>query len=97
MPKIASKNLRQGKIKMNILSNLNRCLNLSANIDQTGRALIQDIVISMMDEGVVAVVPIETDRDPIENESFKIYSLRTAKIIQWYPRAVQVKEPAVFL
>lgn len=72
-------------------SDFNRCLNLSANIDQTGRALIQDIVISMMDEGVVAVVPIEVDRDPIENESFKIYSLRTAKIIQWYPRAVQVR------
>lgn len=72
-------------------SDFNRCLNLSANIDQTGRALIQDIVISMMDEGVVAVVPVEVDRDPIENESFKIYALRTAKIIQWYPQDVQVR------
>lgn len=72
-------------------SDFNRCLNLSANIDQTGRALMQDIVISMMDEGVVAVVPVEVDRDPIENESFKIYSLRTAKIIQWYPQDVQVR------
>ena len=53
---------------------------------------------TMMDEDVAAVVLIEADRDPIENESFKIYSLRTAKIEdnQWYPRAVQVKEPAVF-
>ena len=72
-------------------SDFNRCLNLSANIDQTGRALMQDIVISMMDEGVVAVVPVEVDRDPIENESFKIYSLRTAKIVQWYPQDVQVR------
>lgn len=72
-------------------SDFNRCLTLSANIDQTGRALIQDIVISMMDEGVVAVVPVEADRDPFENDSFKIYSLRTAKIIQWYPNDVQVR------
>ena len=72
-------------------SDFNRCLNLSANVDQTGRALMQDIVISMMDEGVVAVVPVEVDRDPIENESFKIYSLRTAKIVQWYPQDVQVR------
>lgn len=72
-------------------SDFNRCLTLSANIDQTGRALIQDIVISMMDEGVVAVVPVEVDRDPFENDSFKIYSLRTAKIIQWYPNDVQVR------
>lgn len=72
-------------------SEFNRCLTLSANIDQSGRALLQDIVISMMDEGVVAVVPVEVDRDPVENDSFKIYSLRTAKIIQWYPQHVQVR------
>lgn len=72
-------------------SDFNRCLTLHANIDQTGRSLIQDIVISMMDEGVVAVVPVEVDRDPFENDSFKIYSLRTAKIIQWYPQDVQVR------
>lgn len=82
---------KDGRYLETIDSDFNRCLNLSANIDQTGRALMQDIVISMMDEGVVAVVPVEVDRDPIENESFKIYTLRTAKIIQWYPQDVQVR------
>lgn len=82
---------KDGRYLETIDSDFNRCLNLSANIDQTGRALLQDIVISMMDEGVVAVVPVEVDRDPIENESFKIYTLRTAKIIQWYPQDVQVR------
>lgn len=72
-------------------SYLNRALTISANIDQTGRALMQDIVISMLDEGCVAVVPFETDVDPRETESFDIYSLRVGKIIDWRPKQIRVE------
>lgn len=71
-------------------SGLNNCLQLEANIDQTGRALIQDIVMSMFNEGVVAVVPVDTDINP-DTGSYDILTLRTAKIIEWYPRHVKVK------
>lgn len=71
-------------------SNLNSCLSLEANVDQTGRAFIQDVVMSMFDEGVVAIVPIETDRDP-DKGSFEIYSMRTGKILEWFPRHVRVR------
>lgn len=70
-------------------SDLNNCLTLEANKDQTSRALLIDITMSMFDEGVVAVVPIECDVDPIKS-SFKIYSLRTGKITAWYPDHVRV-------
>lgn len=70
-------------------STLNNCLNLEANIDQTGREFIQDIVVSMCDEGSVAIVPIETDLDPKTN-SYKIYSMRTGKITGWYPKHIRV-------
>lgn len=70
-------------------SDLNNCLTLEANKDQTSRALLIDITMSMFDEGVVAVVPIECDVDPIKS-SFKIYSLRTGKITAWYPEHVRV-------
>lgn len=72
-------------------SYLNRALTISANIDQTGRALMQDIVISMLDEGCVAVVPFETDVDPRNTESFDIYSLRVGKIIDWRPKQIRVE------
>lgn len=72
-------------------SGLNRCLNLEANIDQTGQAFIQDVVMSMFDEGVVAMVPIETDLDPKVTKSYDIYSMRTGKIIEWYPAHVKVR------
>lgn len=72
-----------------INSDLNNCLTLEANKDQTSRALLIDITMSMFDEGVVAVVPIECDVDPIKS-SFKIYSLRTGKITAWYPEHVRV-------
>ena len=62
-----------------------------ANLDQTGRALRQDIVMSMLDEGVVAVVPVEADFDPDENNSYKIYSLRCGKILEWMPACVRVR------
>lgn len=70
---------------------LNDCLTLSANIDQTGRALLQDLVVSMMDEGVVAVVPVETDYDPNDTEGLQIYTLRIGKIKQWEPTHVRVE------
>lgn len=73
-----------------INSKLNSCLNLEANIDQTGRAFIQDAVMSMLDEGVVALVPIDTDVDP-ETASFDILSMRTGKILEWYPKHVKVR------
>lgn len=72
-------------------SGLNTCLNLEANIDQTGRAFIQDVVLSMLDEGCVAIVPVDTSADPRLTDSYEIGSLRTAKIVQWYPNHVRVK------
>ena len=74
-----------------INSSLNERLTFSANKDQTGRAFIQDIVMSMLDEGVVAVVPIDTDDDPESTESYKIKSMRVGKIVNWYPDHVRVK------
>lgn len=80
-----------GRYTSEIDSGLNRCLNLEANIDQTGRAFIQDIVMSMLDEGCVAVVPVDTSINPIFSSSYDILSMRTAKIVQWYPRHVKVR------
>lgn len=74
-----------------INSGLNNCLTLDANVDQTGRAFIQDVVISMFDEGCVAIVPVDTDTDPEVTGSYEILSLRTGKIIEWYPRHVKVR------
>lgn len=70
---------------------LHQCLTVEANLDQTGRALRQDIVMSMLDEGVVAVVPVEADFDPDANNSYKIYSLRCGKILEWMPAHVRVR------
>lgn len=70
-------------------STLNECLQVEANIDQSGHAFIQDVVMSMLDEGSVAIVPTETDRD-IESDRFDIYSMRTGKIVEWYPQHVKV-------
>ena len=72
-------------------SGLNSCLSLEANIDQTGRAFIQDTVMSMLDEGCVAIVPVETTLDPEITGSYDIDSLRTAKIVQWYPSKIKVR------
>lgn len=74
-----------------IPSSLNECLNLRANIDQTGRAFIQDIVLSMLDEGSVAIVPVDTDRNPLTTDSYDILSMRTGKIVSWYPSHVKVE------
>lgn len=80
-----------GFFQETIDSDLNDVLNLSANIDQTGRAFIQDVVLSMFDEGVVAIVPTVTDKDIFTNDSFEIYEARTAKIKQWFPKHVRVE------
>ena len=71
-------------------SGLNNCLTLEANMDQTSRAFIQDVVLSMLDEGCVAIVPVDTKSNP-ENGSFDILTMRTAKITAWYPRDVKVR------
>lgn len=80
-----------GRYDKTINSSLNERLTFSANKDQTGRAFIQDIVMSMLDEGVVAVVPINTNLDPNSTESYKIESMRVGKIVNWYPDHVTVK------
>lgn len=78
-----------GRFKEIIKSDFNECLTLSANIDQTGRAFIQDAVMSMLDEGVVVLVPVDTNIDP-ENGSFTIQSIRTGKVVEWYADSVRV-------
>lgn len=80
-----------GRYDETINSDLNACFNLSANIDQTGRAFIQDIVLSMLEEGVVAVVPVDTDLNPMTTDSYKIYSIRVGTIMEWFPNHVRVR------
>ena len=80
----------EGKFLEIIDSSLNSCFNLEANIDQTGRAFVQDIVMSMMDEGVVAMVPVDTIGDPLLTTSYDIETMRTGKIIGWFPKHVKV-------
>lgn len=72
-------------------SSLNTCLTLESNIDQTARAFFQDVVISMLDEGCVAAVPVDTDDELTETGSFDIETMRTGKIVEWYPRHVRVR------
>lgn len=74
-----------------IQSDLNNCLTLEANIDQTAFALKQDIVLSMFDEGVVSILPVETSSSPDKSGNYKIYSMRTGKVTQWYPQHVKLK------
>ena len=74
-----------------IESGLNNCLTLDANIDQTGRAFIQDAVMSMLDEGCVSIVPVDTSSDPEESSSYEILTMRTGKIVQWYPSHVKIR------
>lgn len=74
-----------------ISSKLNNCLTLDANLDQTGRALIQDIVLSMFDEGCVAVVPTDTSTNPNKTDSYDILALRTGRITEWFPYYVKIE------
>ena len=92
---VSAVNIRHTRVDENgnfldvIDDSLNQCLTVEANIDQTGRDLIQDIVMSLCDEGCVAVVPVETDINPVKG-TFKIRQLRTGKIMQWYPDKVRI-------
>lgn len=70
---------------------LHYCLTTEANIDQASRAFKQDIVLKLLDEGCVAIVPVDTTMDPVNGNVYDIQSLRTAKIINWYPRSVRVR------
>lgn len=80
----------EGRYKETINSGLNECLNLSANIDQTGRAFLQDVYLSLLDEGHVAIVPVDTDVSPINSNSYEILSLRVGKVVEWYPQSVRI-------
>lgn len=80
-----------GRFKESINSSLDNCLNLEANIDQTGRAFMQDVVMSMLDEGCVAIVPTDTTINPIATTSYDIQVMRTGKILEWYPNHVRVR------
>jgi len=80
----------KGQYVETIPSGLNYCLNTEANIDQTARAFIQDLVLSLFDEGVVAAVPVDTDLDPEVTGSFDIRTLRVGKIVEWKPQSVKV-------
>ena len=80
-----------GRFESVIDSNLNNCLTVEANIDQTSRAFLQDFVMSMLDEGSVAIVPVDTTLDPRVTSSYDILSMRTGKIIDWYPSHVRVR------
>lgn len=81
----------EGRFKEPIKSNLNNCLTVEANIDQTSRAFMLDIVISLLDEGCVAVVPVKTTLNPNNTESYDIEELRTARIMEWFPKHVLVR------
>lgn len=80
-----------GRYIEDIKSDFNECLTIEANIDQTHRAFRQEAVMSMFDEGVIGIVPIETKGDPILGTSFDIRSMRTGKIVEWFPRSVKVE------
>ena len=79
-----------GRFTSEMDSRLNNCLSLEANLDQTARAFIQDAVLSMFDEGAIAIVPVETTANPRITDAYDILSLRTGKIVEWYPQHVKV-------
>ena len=80
-----------GRYKETVQSTLNECLSVEANIDQTGRAFRQDMFMSMLDEGCIAAVPIDTSDNPKLTDSYDIYTMRTGKIMQWKPTMIQVQ------
>lgn len=81
----------KGDYESTIEDKLNRVLTLDANVDQTGRFLIRDLVYSMMDEGTIALVPTDTTTDPNKTESYEVLEARVGKIIEWYPKHVKVE------
>ena len=80
-----------GRYMEEVNSGLQNCLNVEANIDQTGRAFLQDVVMSMLDEGCVAIVPVDTTVNPAVSGSYEINTLRTGKILEWYPAHVRIR------
>ena len=80
-----------GRFIETVNSKLNRCLNLEANLDQTGREFKQDIVMSMFDEGCVAIVPVDTTTNPDVTDSYDILTMRTGRILKWFPEHVEVR------
>ena len=81
---------KNGRYLEDVDSPLNDCFNLSANIDQTGRAFKLDAYLSLLDEGCIALVPIDTTDNPDDTNSYDINSMRVCKILDWYPRHVRV-------
>lgn len=79
-----------GRFVENVNSKLHSCLTLSANIDQTGRAFRHDIYMSLLDEGSVAIVPVETTMNPKVTDSYDISSMRVGKIVEWFPQYVRI-------
>ena len=79
-----------GRFTEFIKSTLDDCFTIEANLDQTGRNLIEDIVLTLLDEGTTAVIPTDTDEDPIEG-TYDIYTLRVGKIVEWKPSFVKVR------
>lgn len=82
---------KEGRYKEEVDSKLNDRLTIEANLDQTGRQFIQDAVMSMLDEGCVALVPTSANVNPMTNDAFDIKSIRVAKIVQWYPNWIRVE------
>ena len=80
-----------GRYMEEVNSGLQNCLNVEANIDQTGRAFLQDVVMSMLDEGCVAIVPVDTTVNPAVSGSYEINTMRTGKILEWYPAHVRIR------
>jgi hypothetical protein len=80
-----------GRFLSVIEDGLNNCLTLEANIDQTARSFIQDVVISMFDEGSVAIVPVDTTTDPNVSGSYDIQTMRVGQILDWYPQYIRVR------
>lgn len=80
----------EGRYSETIKDSLNDCLTTSANIDQTGRALIQDLAMTMFDQGCAAVVPVEVSGDPLLG-TYEIYSLRVGYILEWFPAHIRVR------
>ena len=82
---------QNGRYIETMKSGLNEALTLSANIDQTGRAFIMDVVMSMFDEGCVAIIPVETSGDPILSGAYDVHAMRTGRILEWFPQHVRVR------
>lgn len=82
---------QNGRYEETIQSGLNECLTVSANIDQTARMFMMDVVLSLFDEGHVAIVPVDTTVDPKVSSSYEIRSLRTGRITEWFPQHVRVE------